>query len=1151
MRSSLLSNRLRLVVLLSLVCLWHGAPSRLAAQTADKPSSDKRSSNSSGTAAASLSPPAGASPNETLQLQMAETQAKLDQLAGNTEIDATLKERLTATYKSTLEAFKSIAADTDLIAKYAKSATLAPDRLAEARNKIKSPAEAFKIPEDADRLTIEELRQRRGESDTALQTARKDLQSLEQTLRERESRRAQLPMLLSEARKTLAELEAAPLPEVEDDPQGTLAAARQVERDVKLQSLAKSIDALTQEQTTIDAESELLPAQLELLKRDVQQLEAPFRFWTEKLGTQKQYQIENDIAQHVAALEADDIEPNRSLVNRMQADWINIIREQSQLERKLVRERARNDELNDLYTKTKQEIDDDLSAGRGLRSGLGLKLQLARGRIPSTASLREESQAIDKLIDWARTIQSTLELTLEDVREDGTNRLILSTESPLPMRGGVIDSNELSLIRRMKTDVDQHLNLLLDIKGEQEDRRKHVNDLRSLIEKHIVWIRNTGVFSLNDISIAWEWFRWIVKPEHLKAVGSAIIAGLMQRFDLIVFFIVGAVSIWLIGSRLRRRLVHEGDQLLEMTTSVDSPQNLKPTWMALLITLVLALPPVVTLVVLGYAILEVAGKDSYLLAVGSGFLFTAQALFPMEALRQMLRPGGLAIKHFGYRADVVMPTRTSLRFLLDLGVPLLLLWRICNDSGRSQMDASLGRLIFFGGMFALSSMLWHSLHPTRGLFADYIQENSQGWLARLKHLWHPLIAMMPVLLAVITMLGYSYTARLLAGNLYWTLWLGIGVLVIGGLLRLWFIAYRKRVSQRLKMERSVEELRLEGSSVEVSADPTNVDVMHEQSLRLIRVLMFLIATAGLAWIWYPVLPAVGFLDSVPLWNTTSSDGSRIPVTLRNLIIFLPIVVLSVIAVRNLPGLIEGLLLERLPLDRPARYAITTLAKYVIAIVGILISAQTLGLRWEGLQWLVAAVGVGLGFGLQEIFANFISGLILLFEQPIRVGDTVTIDGTSGTVSRIRLRATVVTNFDRQELIIPNKDLITGRLINWTLTDSTNRLTLNFGIAYGSDTRKACQILEQICAQHENLLVDPKPVVTFEGFGDSTLNIVVRCFLNSLDQRLETLHQLNTTINERFAAEGIEIAIPQRGLHIRSMTPEVAKLLNREGTPGVG
>ncbi len=109
----------------------------------------------------------------------------------------------------------------------------------------------------------------------------------------------------------------------------------------------------------------------------------------------------------------------------------------------------------------------------------------------------------------------------------------------------------------------------------------------------------------------------------------------------------------------------------------------------------------------------------------------------------------------------------------------------------------------------------------------------------------------------------------------------------------------------------------------------------------------------------------------------------------------------------------------------------------------------------------------------------------------------------------------------------------------------NRLTINVGVAYGSDTRKACQMLEQICAQHENLLVDPKPVVTFEGFGDSTLNIVIRCFLSSLDQRLQTLHELNTTINERFAAEGIEIAFPQRDLHIRSVTPDFAKLFDHK------
>lgn len=131
----------------------------------------------------------------------------------------------------------------------------------------------------------------------------------------------------------------------------------------------------------------------------------------------------------------------------------------------------------------------------------------------------------------------------------------------------------------------------------------------------------------------------------------------------------------------------------------------------------------------------------------------------------------------------------------------------------------------------------------------------------------------------------------------------------------------------------------------------------------------------------------------------------------------------------------------------------------------------------------------------------------------------------------------MTNWDRQELIIPNKNLITERLINWTLTDSTNRIELQVGIAYGSDTTLACRLLEEICNQHEHVLVDPKPIVTFEQFGDSTLNIRIRCFLGRLDQRLPTIHELNTTINQRFAQAGIEIAFPQQDLHIRSLPPQ--------------
>jgi potassium efflux system protein len=183
------------------------------------------------------------------------------------------------------------------------------------------------------------------------------------------------------------------------------------------------------------------------------------------------------------------------------------------------------------------------------------------------------------------------------------------------------------------------------------------------------------------------------------------------------------------------------------------------------------------------------------------------------------------------------------------------------------------------------------------------------------------------------------------------------------------------------------------------------------------------------------------------------------------------------------------------------------------------------------------LGVGLGFGLQEIFANFISGLILLFEQPIRVGDVITVGDTTGTVSKIRMRATTVMNFDQQELVIPNKDLVTGRLLNWTLSDSTNRMIIDVGVAYGTDTTQACQILREICLNHPNVLKTPEPTAFFEIIGDSTLQLKVRLFLASLDLRLPTRHDLLTSIHQRFAQEKIPMAYPTRELHIKSVPKE--------------
>jgi potassium efflux system protein len=208
------------------------------------------------------------------------------------------------------------------------------------------------------------------------------------------------------------------------------------------------------------------------------------------------------------------------------------------------------------------------------------------------------------------------------------------------------------------------------------------------------------------------------------------------------------------------------------------------------------------------------------------------------------------------------------------------------------------------------------------------------------------------------------------------------------------------------------------------------------------------------------------------------------------------------------------------------------------------SSSAIGLRWSSIQWLVAALGVGLGFGLQEIFANFVSGIILLFEQPIRVGDVITLDGVTGSVSKIRMRATTLVNWDRQELIIPNKDLITGKLLNWTLSDTTNRIQLRIRLAYGSDTDKACRILRGLCDAHPNIMKDPAATVVFDEFGESAVGITIRAFLANLEVRLDTLHELHTQIYQSLSEAGLEMAFPQRDLHIRSLPTQLAEAFTR-------
>jgi potassium efflux system protein len=213
---------------------------------------------------------------------------------------------------------------------------------------------------------------------------------------------------------------------------------------------------------------------------------------------------------------------------------------------------------------------------------------------------------------------------------------------------------------------------------------------------------------------------------------------------------------------------------------------------------------------------------------------------------------------------------------------------------------------------------------------------------------------------------------------------------------------------------------------------------------------------------------------------------------------------------------------------------------------VMIVLGKLGARWGQIQWAVAALSVGIGFGLQEIVANFISGVILLFEQPIRVGDTVTVGETSGVVTRIRMRATTIRDWDGRELLVPNKEFITGRLLNWSLSDKQSRVNIIIGVAYGTNLSEAMRIAMQVARRNVDVLEDPAPFITFDDFGDNALKLVLRCYLAGVDRRLTISSELRCSLNDRFNEAGIVVAFPQRDVHLDTSAPLDVNIRNLDG-----
>jgi len=419
-----------------------------------------------------------------------------------------------------------------------------------------------------------------------------------------------------------------------------------------------------------------------------------------------------------------------------------------------------------------------------------------------------------------------------------------------------------------------------------------------------------------------------------------------------------------------------------------------------------------------------------------------------------------------------------------------------------------------------------------------------------------------LVLGLFSLMGYRYVAGALTALLLETVWLAVELVFIAGLAKRWLLVTRRRLAYEAAVERRqslAREQRAKSGSrsgdgaASFEPEEPEVDVLDlsDRSRKLVNTAILLYGLFGLWMIWSDFFPALGILDQVTLWHhRVMVDGQEqlLPVTLASVGLALIYLAITVILAKQLPAVLEIILLQYSEMSAGSRYTITTLTNYAIVTTGLVLVLTTVGADWSQVQWLVAALGVGIGFGLQEIVANFISGIIILFERPIRIGDVVTVGDTDGVVSRIRSRATTIRNWDGKELLVPNKEFITGRLLNWSLSDQATRIIISVGIAYGSNVRQAMHLLEEAARENENVLDDPPPSVIFETFGDNSLGLLLRCFVDSVDVRYPTVSALNAGINEKFNAAGIVIAFPQRDLHLDTARPLQVELQLKDQAP---
>ncbi|OQW71795.1 MAG: mechanosensitive ion channel protein MscS [Proteobacteria bacterium ST_bin11] len=787
----------------------------------------------------------------------------------------------------------------------------------------------------------------------------------------------------------------------------------------------------------------------------------------------------------------------------------------------------------------------------GLSPALGNLLREQRRNLPQRkqyATLSDEVQnqialaslEMFKLDEAKKGLLDINQLLLTRIAElsesiPDSEKLILRTELRMLL------SDQKDLVVRLANGYNEYSRVLGDVDFSLQQMLGMADKFSAFLDQRLLWVPSAPVIDKYFLQDIFSSLLWFMGPGNWLGVASSFWDSI-SHFPLLL---LGGISIAIFHWRFRAGFKQRLTELLEKKAVNHEFGEILSS---LFYVLLLSLSGPLFMVWVALVLILNARANLFSHAFAEGLTAAAVSVCIVQFVFRLFKPGGVADALLQWQEHAVRLLYGQMKWARFVLVPCVFITAMTGSDLFSEHSHALGRTAMILMMLMISYVLHRLTQPMTGLGKSFYQQ-SDGWLSSLRYLWYGVSVLTPLVIIGFAVAGYYQSALELQEKLLLSLRLIFVTVLFEGLVLRWLrnterqLALKNAQQKRKQVEQAAaSSANLEGG-YPVEEQLLDISKINQQSHKLLITVVTIIMLVGFWMIWSGILPALTVFDQVVLWQHTQMvEGKETlaPITLINLLICLVYSGLAFVFASNFPALVDLITAGKFAIAAGSRYALIQLVRYSLIAIAFLAVANELGGSWSQVQWLVAALSVGLGFGLQEIFANLVSGIILLFERPIRVGDTVTVGDVTGRVSRIQMRATHIVDWDRKELVVPNKTFITDRLINWTLTDTVTRVVVPVDVAYGSNVDLVEQILADAVKSVEQVLSDPEPLVIFVGFGDSALQFKINVFVRELSDRVVVTHRLHTEIYEALLAHHIEIPYPQRDVHIRSVAPGILK-----------